>query len=479
MQEREKKVKIIATIGPASRSPRMIRTLIESGVNVFRLNFSHGDHETHGGSIAMIRKASRALGLEVAVLADLQGPKIRTRSTENDSAVTLATGSTVRITAKKVPCSDSVLSIDYKKIASEITVGQKVMVNDGAISLTVTAKEKNGDLVARVVSGGEYSSHKGVNFPDVDLSIPSLTAKDRRDLEFILSADVEFIALSFVRKAADVRALRRIVDRKRPDIRIIAKIEKPEATRRIGEILPLTDGIMVARGDLGVETTPFEVAILQKTLVEKTARAGKMVIVATQMLESMIKNPLPTRAESTDVANAVIDGTDAIMLSGETAVGLYPAQAVQTMTKIALVTEESGYCRRDVVDLSLGGEEGYPPHAVCEAAAWAGRDLGGIPIVVFTLSGATALYLAKLRYGFPVYAFSPDIKVVRTLSLAWNVSALHLPFAGDIGRLHRDAEKLLVKKRLLCLGDTYAIISGSSAIPGATNTLRIKRCGEA
>ena len=471
----DKRVKVVATVGPASGTSSVIRDLIGKGVNVFRLNFSHGDHETHRATIRKIRNVAARLGCEVALLADLQGPKIRTRATEGNREVEVKTGSVVRITSRKTVCDAAVISVDYGRLAKEVGTGQQIMINDGAIRLKVTGKENNGDLIAKVLSGGAYSSHKGVNFPEVDLSIPSLTRKDRRDLEFILEEDVQFIALSFVRKVRDIVSLRRIVERKRQDLKIIAKIEKPEAARAIESILDHADGIMVARGDLGVEATPFAVPIIQKELILKANARAKLVIVATQMLESMIQHPLPTRAESTDVANAIIDGTDAIMLSGETAMGKYPGDAVATMVHIVQETEKSRFINHDMVDLTRNDRSAA--HALCEAAVWAGRDLGGIPLCVFTLSGSTALYLSKLHYEAPIIAFSPDIQVVRMLSLAWNITAVSLPFNKDIEELHSSGEMKLLERKWVKRGDFIGIISGTNSIRGATNTFRIRKAG--
>ncbi len=475
MKAFDKRVKIVATIGPASRSEKVIRELIEKGVNVFRLNFSHGDHDAHRGTIRIVRKVATALGSDVALLADLQGPKIRTRSTDGNRTVVVQTGSKVLITAKKMVCDESIIAVDYGKLATEVAIGRQIMINDGAIRLRVTGKEKNGDLHAVVLAGGEYSSHKGVNFPDVELSIPSLTRKDRRDLAFILGEDIQYIALSFVRKARDVASLRRIVEKRRKDVRIIAKIEKPEAARAIDSILQQADGIMVARGDLGVEATPFAVPIIQKELILKANAAAKLVIVATQMLESMIEHPLPTRAESTDVANAIIDGTDAIMLSGETAVGRFPGLTVETMVHIVQETEKSRFISHDMVDLIYTSRTASS--ALCEAAVWAGRDLGGIPLCVFTISGTTALYLSKLHYEAPIIAFSPEPQVVKMLALAWNIRALSLPFITDIEKLHTNGEALLLRKKRVKRGDYIGIISGTNSVRGATNTFRIRKVG--
>lgn len=468
-----KRVKIVATIGPASSSTAKIRSLIKKGVNVFRINFSHGDHSTHMSTIFRIRRVTASLNTEVAILADLQGPKIRTLTTVKNEAITLKKGTEVVITARKVPCTETVIAVDYNKLYGDITPGQEILINDGAIRLKVTEKKREGDLTALVTDGGSYSSHKGVNFPNVDLSIPSLTARDRKDLSFILDQDIQYIALSFVRKAADVNTLRSIVRKKRNDIKIIAKIEKPEAARGIEEILASSDGIMVARGDLGVEATPSVVPIVQKGLVQKANKRGKLVIVATQMLESMITNAIPTRAESTDVANAIIDGTDAIMLSGETAVGRHPEKTVEMMVTIASATENSAFMPKGIVDLSTNSR--FPPHAICEAAVWAGRDLGGIPLCVYTISGETALYLAKLRYQAPVFSFSPELHVVKMLNLSWNIHPFFLPFSQNIVRLQKDGEKELLRRHLVRRGDMIGIISGTNAVEGATNYFRIKK----
>lgn len=471
----QKKVKIVATIGPASASQSIIEQLILNGVNIFRLNFSHGNHGSHRDAIKNIRNGSIQTGYDVAVLADLQGPKIRTRSTENNTTVSIQTGNSVRITAADVTCTSSVIAIDYPSIAQEIHTGQQVLINDGAIRLEVVSIEESGDCIASVITGGEYSSHKGVNFPDVKLSIPSLTEKDLEDLKFILEEDIQFVALSFVRNAGDVKALRALIEQNRSDIKIIAKIEKPEAAASASQILDCSDGIMVARGDLGVEMTPYAVPVIQKDLIRLANAAGKVVIVATQMLESMIHHKMPTRAEAADVANAIIDGTDAIMLSGETAVGAFPQDSVLTMSHIAQSVEKSIYATYHLrftrtSDHSL-------PYAICEAAALAGMDSGGIPLCVYTISGATAFYLSKLRYKAPVFAFSPSQQVVKTLSIAWNTIPLQLPFSQSISQLHRDGEELLLQKGWVQNGDLIGIISGTNGVSGATNSFRIKRVG--
>ncbi|MBN2036175.1 MAG: pyruvate kinase [Chitinispirillaceae bacterium] len=472
-----KKTRIIATIGPASQNPETIRRLIRAGVNAFRLNFSHGDHATHGRSMAMIKQVSDRCNTPVALVADLQGPKIRTRCTEGNRPVMLKKGARIAVTGAKVECGKTLVAIDYPDLEKEIKPGQKIMINDGAIRLTtLSADKKARRIMCLVEAGGTYGSHKGVNLPDVKLSLPSLTSKDLSDLSFILRHDIQYLALSFVRSAADVLALRARVRSKRPGIRIIAKIEKPEAAAAIDSILDAADGIMVARGDLGVETTPSDVPVLQKTLISRANEQGKTVIVATQMLESMIEHPLPTRAESSDVANAIFDGADAIMLSGETAVGAFPLEAAAMMARIARTAEQSQYLHRDIINLSGTGRRSS--RAVCEAAAWASRDLDNSPVCVFTLSGDTALYMSKIRNQSPIFAFSPEQKVVRMLSLAWNVTPFHIPFEKHMADLITDAESILLRNRLVRRGAHIILVSGTTPVKGATNVMRIKRVGE-
>jgi pyruvate kinase len=478
MASQLKKTRIVATLGPASGSPEKIRALILDGVNVFRFNFSHSDHKNHIANLNMVYEVSRELKAYPALLADLQGPKIRTGKTEGDAPVTLHDGARVVLTPENVVCTDSVISVDHHTLALEIQAGQEIAINDGLIRLTVEQIDAEKKLIhCTVTDGGTYSSRKGVNLPNVCLSIPSVTDKDRDDLEFILANPFQYIALSFVRTARDLKELKAIMNGRRPDLKIIAKIEKPEAAHNIESILKECDGIMVARGDLGVEAHTYQVPIIQKDLISKANMAAKSVIVATQMLESMIQNPVPTRAESTDVANAIFDGTDAVMLSGETAMGAYPQAAVQMMTRIAQVAETSDYFNRKIRDLSILNK--YPPHALCEAAAYASTDLGYIPVIVITASGDTAHYLSKIRCQSPIFAFSPDENVVRQMSLTWNVQAYLLDFKwGDIVDILRRAEEMLVERELAARNDIVAVLAGSIPIKGATSFLRIKRIGE-
>ncbi len=474
VEEMKKKVKIVATIGPSSATPAVIHKLLTAGTDIFRINFSHETQNSASTVIQHIRQQAGKIGLEPAILIDLQGPKIRTGPTRENKTFTVQEGALVRITSDEIESDDKVIFIRYPGLDLKIKKHSHILINDGAIRLRVEQIEKSGSIYCTALSTGAYSSFKGVNFPGLDLGIPSLTAKDLNDLNFILEKDIQYIALSFVRTPGDIEDLRKITIKKRNDLKIIAKIEKPEAAEKISDILQVCDGIMVARGDLGVETTPFAVPVIQKELIDKANRAGKLVIVATQMLESMIHSRIPTRAESTDVANAIIDGTDAIMLSGETAVGLYPVESVQTMVQIATITENSHYIHEGNADLII---DCYPPHAICEAAAHVSSDMGKIPICVFTVSGDTALYLSKIKPQAPLYAFSPEMQTIRMLSMAWNVTPFFLRFATDITGLLRDAEGVLINAGLVKNNDLLALISGTTPVKGATNSLQIKRVG--
>lgn len=471
------KTKIIATIGPASYSRSVINKLINEGVSTFRLNFSHGTYEQHHQAITEIRLAAKQQTCRVAILADLQGPKIRTGKTRNDENIFLSKGQKTIVTSKSLECSDKIISIDYPPLAKEIEPGQHLLLNEGTIQLkVVNINRQANEIECKVLNSGKYSSHKGVNLPKVKLSTPALTAKDRRDLDYLLTQDINYIALSFVRHPRDLKPLIARVKKSRKSIKVIAKIEKPEALEHISSILDTCDGIMVARGDLGVETSYYQVPILQKNFITKANEQGKLVIVATQMLESMIQAITPTRAEASDIANAVFDNTDALMLSGETAVGKYPVKAVRTMRRIAEESEASPYFNTQIVDINL--KKRYPPHAICEAAMWASRDLGNIPVLIFSFSGETAFYLAKIRNQSPIYAFTPSEDVANMLSLAWNIAPFVVPFKNTFLDLVTHAEQILQDKKFVRKGELIVVISGSAPVRGATNNLIIKKIGE-
>jgi len=477
MKRQYKKTKVLITLGPVSSSSAMIERLIRRGANCFRVNFSHGTIEEHTATIKTIRAVGKKLGIYPGILCDLQGPKIRTGKTLHNATIVLKKGTTVAITNQICECTDKDIYIRYSYLFEDLAPKQYILINDGSIRMQVVKiDKKRRQINCKVINTGTYSSNKGVNFPDANLRVPSLTAKDKKDLDFILKQDINFIALSFVRSPADVANLVRMVRKKREGIKVIAKIEKPEAVGNINKIIDACDGIMVARGDLGVEVSPYKIAVLQKYLIEEANRHGKLVIVATQMLESMIERPTPTRAEATDVANAIIDGTDAVMLSGETSVGSYPAESVETMTAIARVTEESSYYPVEAVNLNL--RKNYPPHAICEAAGWAGKDLGNVPVIVFTASSDTGIYLSKIRNQSRIFAFTPYEKNACMLSLVWNVTSFVLPFIQDIAQLQKAAEAMLLKKRLVRKGDLVIVVGGTIAAKGATNFLRVKKVGE-
>ncbi len=467
-----KRTRIVATLGPASREIEVIKQLLQAGADVFRINFSHGTLTEHQQTLRHIQAARDELGCFPGTIADLQGPKIRTGRTRDDRPVLLQAGNCVTLTCNRQLCDEKTIFIDHKPLISSLRKGQRVLLNDGAVALKVIkTDDRSCTIQAEVLNTGYYGSHKGVNVPDLQLPIPSLTRKDLHDLQFILQTDIPFIALSFVRTAADVLALKRRIHRSGRSLNVLAKIEKPEAVDHIQEILEVADGIMVARGDLGIELSLQQLPVVQKDLINAANEREKLVIVATQMLESMIANPLPTRAECADVANAILDGADAVMLSGETAVGRYPIESVQMMRQIALSTEQSDYY--PTLPLDRSSSDRPVVHALCEAAAWASCDLHHVPALVFTLSGDTALILAKIRYYAPIYAFTPSPKTATMLSLNWNTRVFLLPFNEDYPALEQAAFDILRRQGLTSENDYFLTLSGTTTIRGGTNILRI------
>lgn len=475
----EKRTKIIVTLGPATNTKEKIELLIAKGVNVFRLNFSHGTHADHEQYISLIRSAHYKSGRRPGIIADLQGPKIRTGATQNNRTITLQEGAQVTITTEKTLSTEKTIFVDYPLLIDELEEQDVILVNDGAVQLRVESIDrKNKRINCLILNTGTYSSHKGVHFPHARLSVASITEKDRRDLEFITAHahDIDFIALSFVKNAQDMITLRTLVSKKTESLRILAKIEKPEAADNIESIMEQCDGIMVARGDLGIEASMKVIPLLQKDLITRANKSGKTVIVATQMLESMIDHLSPTRAEVTDIANAILDRTDAVMLSGETAIGKYPVEAVDIMAQIIQTAESSAYYPREFVAID---RYEYPAvHAVCHAAALASRDLGNIPIVIFTISGETAFHLSNIRPQAPLVALSPSEKVINQLSLAWNTAAFQIPYETDLPRLISFAEEILLRENIVEQHDQVILVSGTTSIRGATNFMRVKVIGE-
>ena len=410
-----KKTKIVCTLGPVSENEETLRELIKNGLNVCRLNFSHGSHEEHKGRMDLVKKLREELNMPTAILLDTKGPEIRTGKFDAPE-VLLEEGQTFTITMKDVMGNKEMCTVSYKGLANDVKTGDTILIDDGLVGLTV--KEVNGDdIVCEVQNSGIVKNHKGVNVPGVKVNLPAITEKDRSEIEFGIEQGIDFIAASFVRKVSDVLAIREILEENNAThIKIISKIENQEGVDNLDEIIEVSDGIMVARGDLGVEIPTEEIPVVQKLMIKKCNEAGKPVITATQMLDSMIRNPRPTRAEVTDVANAIYDGTDAIMLSGETAAGKYPVEAVKTMATIAKRAEETMRNRRTKINKSKNVTDAIS-YATCTTA----MDLDARAILSSTASGHTARMVSKFRPDCPIIATTSDESVRRQLSLTWGV----------------------------------------------------------
>jgi pyruvate kinase len=467
--------KIIGTIGPSSQSPDVMRSLLLHGLDVARFNFSHGEPVTHGVHIKNLRAVSEATGRPVAILQDLQGPKIRTGPLAAGMAELIA-GQPFTLTTRMVPGNQAEVSTTYQALPRDCRRGNTILLDDGHLSLQVESTNET-DVQCVVVDGGILKPNKGINLPGVELSTPALSAKDRHDVNWAMDAKLDFVALSFVRRVEDVLELRRIIDGSGSNIQLISKLEKPEAMENLDAVIAASDGVMVARGDLGVEMAAEDVPFLQKQIIVRANALGKIVITATQMLESMIQNPRPTRAETSDVANAILDGTDAVMLSGETASGLYPVEAVETMSRIVTKAEaesRDGFAGPHV----YGYDPDDFPSAVCQSAATAAGHLQAKCIVCFTESGGTARKVAKFRPPVPVIAFTPHASVVRQLQLAWGVKGcLIAPIVSTDEMLVRtDIE--LQHLKLAETGDKVIILLGAPvASHGSTNLMKLHRIG--
>jgi pyruvate kinase len=464
-----KKTKIVCTIGPASCGEDKLAAMIVGGMDVARLNFSHGTHEEHARVIRSVRTISARLGRSVAILQDLCGPKIRTGALQGGGAVHLVDGAEITITTRPVPGNASLIATAYARLPADVNPGDGILLADGLMELQVLRKDATS-VTCRVVHGGLLGEHKGMNLPGVKLSAPAITEKDVADLDFGLAQGVDYVAVSFVRQADDLLQLRRLLQERNADLPIIAKIEKPEAVQNLEAILTACDGVMVARGDLGVEMNPEKVPILQKQIIEAANRHGALVITATQMLESMIGNPRPTRAEASDVANAILDGTDAVMLSAETSVGHYPVEALQMMVRIALEAEASG--RGYAVTGQL--RSAYP-QAIAHAACTIAGDLELKAICAFTQTGRTARLVSKERPKAPILAFTHDRRVFNLVALYWGVSPLLVDFAGSTEDLFHCVETELLSRRLASSGDSVVVLGGLPlAAKGTTNFLKIQ-----
>ncbi len=465
-----RRTKIVATLGPATNSVDGIGQLIAAGVDVFRLNFSHSDREAHARTMARIREAGAGVGREIGILQDLGGPKIRL-GVLPEGGLALQPGSTVRLDSSGKPAAGT-LPVNYPYLAEDVKPGDPILLADGTVELRV--EDAAGTVVlCSVVTGGRLSSHKGVNLPGSRLRIPSFTDKDRLDLEVGLANGVDFVALSFVRSEEDLAPVIEILDGVTPRPLLIAKIEKPQAVDRLEPILAMVDGIMVARGDLGVELPVEQVPLIQKRIIREAVQAGKPVITATQMLGSMVSSPRPTRAEASDVANAVLDGTDAVMLSEETAVGSYPVEAVQTLDRIAKAVEPS-VDHDAFLNRSPAGSPRRTDEAIGHAACWLARDVEARAIVASTVSGTTARLVARFRPAVPVFALTPHRWVERQLSLSWGVVPAHVESFGDTDAMFELAARWAADAGLTQPGDRLVLTAGAPInVPGTTNMLRV------
>ncbi len=465
----KRRTKIVATIGPATQSEEIITDLIKAGVTTFRLNFSHGDHKDHQERIKTIRKVSEKLDLDIGILQDLQGPKIRLGRFK-DGPVKVKKGDKFSLTSNEVECTKSIANVTYNKLAQEVTSGKRILLDDGKIEMIVEKVDiVNNLLECKVTVGGVLSNNKGVNFPDVQLSVKALTDKDIEDLEFGLTAGVDWIALSFVRNPSDINEIKNLINKNGYSIPVVAKIEKFEAIDQIDSILPLCDGVMVARGDLGVEMPAEEVPLLQKELIRKANTLGIPIITATQMLDSMASNPRPTRAEVSDVANAILDGTDAVMLSNETAVGDYPVEAVETMATIA---------RRIERDYPLKAIESHLPstipNAISAAVSNIARQLDAGAIIPLTKSGSTARNVSKFRPPTPILATTTERSVARRLQLVWGVTPLLVKNDDRTAKTFSIAMQIAQELGILKQGDLVVQTAGTlTGISGSTDLIKV------
>ncbi|PLY09613.1 MAG: pyruvate kinase [Desulfuromonas sp.] len=469
--------KIVATLGPASDSETQLERLMDAGADVFRLNFSHGDQKGKAELIRRIRDVSRRRQQAVAILGDLQGPKIRAGEMEN-GGVRLEEGQEIVITTQLTIGTAVRFSTTYQALPNDVRTGDRILLDDGLLEFSVI-ESSDEEVRCQVIIGGELRSRKGINLPGVKVSTPALTKKDRDDLAFCMREGVDYVALSFVRSAADVVELKDLIYQESSQIKVISKIEKPEAVAAFDEILAESDGVMVARGDLGVEIQPEKVPLIQKSIIRKCNAAGKPVITATQMLESMISNPRPTRAETSDVANAILDGTDAVMLSAETASGRYPTEAVRLMVKVAKDVESDPSLKEKVFH-PIPETGGYRrlPEAIGQAACRVAEAVGAQAILAFTQTGSTAALVAKYRPALPVFAVTPTQAVRRRMTLYSGVRSLRVDIEGDTEAQIRSVEEAVLKTGALNRGDVVVITMGSPVSdPGTTNLLKVHRLG--
>jgi pyruvate kinase len=467
------RAKIICTLGPATATAEQLRDLIEAGMNVARLNFSHGSHEDHAATYRMVREAAEQAGRCVGVLADLQGPKIRLGRFA-DGPVVWATGETVVITTRPWPGDHDRVSTTYDGLARDVRAGDRLLVDDGKVALHVTGVEDD-DVTCLVVEGGPISDNKGISLPGVDVSVPALSEKDIEDLRFALGLEVDMVAMSFVRAPDEVKLVHAIMDEVGVRVPVIAKLEKPQAVQELDGIVAAFDGIMVARGDLGVEMPLEQIPLIQKRTIQRCREAAKPVIVATQMLDSMVVNSRPTRAEASDVANAVLDAADAVMLSAETSVGSHPVKAVQTMAQIVEHAEKDA----SIYKPGLREAPTTTAGAIAAAACDVGALLGVKALCCFTRTGDTVRQLARHHSVLPLLAFTPEGSVAARLSMTWGVETFQVPAVQHTDDMVRQVQDLLLSLGRFERGDLVVIVAGSPpGIPGSTNAMRVWRLGD-
>jgi pyruvate kinase len=471
-----RRAKIVCTIGPACDSEECIADLMRLGMDVARLNFSHGTHPEHTKRIQRLRSVARKLKRTICILQDLQGPKIRTGRLKDGKAVELEKGRTLTITTRAVDGTATLLSTDFSGLPNEVEAGSRVLISDGRMELKVRSVH-GSEIECEVINGGTLAEHQGINLPGTAVAIPALTEKDKIDLKFGLKQGVDAVALSFVRSADDIRMAKELMAEFGRPVPIVAKLEKPQAIEHLEEILEAAHGVMVARGDLGVELPPEKIPVIQKQVIQRASLWRKPVITATQMLESMTENPRPTRAEASDVANAIFDGTDAVMLSGETASGRYPREAVAMMARIIVEAETS-------IAKSPPARRRHEKHlysvaeTICESIAHAAEDLPMRAIAVFTQSGNTARMLSKHRPKACIYAFSRSLEVCNRMNALWGVHPIYSDKQQSAESMLKTAEEELLPKDLIRRGEVLGLVAGTRFATGATNFMRLHTVGE-
>lgn len=471
-----RKAKILATLGPSSREPAVIESLIQAGANGVRINMSHGTREEKADDIQRARAAAKKLNRPLAVLVDLSGPKIRTRQLKDGQPVTLNAGDLFILTTRDILGDENEVATNYPDLPRVVEPGTRLLLDDGAIALVVESTTKP-DVICRVINGGILGERKGINLPGVSLPIDSLTAKDIEDLHWAVAQDVDYIALSFVRRAEDCSRAKTLIMEAGGRAPLVAKIEKAEAIDHLDEIIATADAIMVARGDLGVETSVELVPVYQKRIIEKSVKAGKMVITATQMLQSMVSNPRPTRAEASDVANAVWDGTDALMLSNETASGQYPVPAVETMCRIIESAESARETDQNKIEHWRGRQTGRVSRALCEAAAFAADEMGTRVTAVLTESGLMARRLSALRPDQRIVALTNSVDVQNELALIWGVESLVVPSATTTDDTLKAGEQALLESGVVEKGEMIVIMAGRLSGLGLSSSVTIFTVG--